>query len=194
MSRCTPNFVAYHEAGHAAMALHVGRGVELATIIRDGDILGQVRMSPLGTVPDAAYWASTAIAIDLAGPIAEWRSMYYPGRRSLGSRARSRLHEVLHEVLQSLKALPGEKVPGDFRLARIVWQDGSSYHFWRIWCEIFKTLDNLWPVVTRLARALETHRSLSGTLVQRIAEHRDTAAPLPAPVEQLPLWPIGGAK
>ncbi len=78
---------AYHEAGHAVMAMETGRAVRLVTVVPEGNYLGVCRhtAAPAWLSPDAHLgrreirWLERCILIRMAGPAAERR---FTGRRN----------------------------------------------------------------------------------------------------------------
>jgi hypothetical protein len=61
--------LAYHESGHSVSAMHMGLGVDFATIVPDGARLGRVRHDPAKNADDE-------ISILLAGTLAQLKA--YP--------------------------------------------------------------------------------------------------------------------
>jgi hypothetical protein len=150
---------AYHEAGHAVAALHVGRAVKSVTIVPDDDGSdGKVRHYPLRgkwLQPDvhidtrARNHFETTITVLLAGPAAERK---YRGRwNHQGAGAdRDRAFDLALRLVGSEKQL-------------------TPYWEWRnqIAMDLWEN-EYVWEQVKRLAAELLERRTMSGPAVREL--------------------------
>jgi ATP-dependent Zn protease len=87
MEETAPQFdtvTAYHEAGHAVVALAVGRPVHRVSVLPNRELLGKCEFRK-GVVRPSADWVEEELLITLAGPAAEAR---HTGRFCPGGAAR----------------------------------------------------------------------------------------------------------
>jgi hypothetical protein len=139
---------AYHEAGHAVVAFEVGRGVQLVTIIPEGDAEGRVRKYRLrGFHPDYETDGRTTrrleqeIMISLAGGLAEAR--YKGHRRRLGD------EKDLSHALDMASYVTGEP------------EECEAYIHW-LYLRTRNLLEVRWGIVEQFASELLARRRLSG--------------------------------
>lgn len=177
------------------MALALGVGVDYVTIIPSEPFqMGAVEARSLGRVQYATLPIkgrddiARRLAMDLAGPLAEWRSDRYPRRRTLGGRARAELHRNLCAHLEYYANKPVEEVPGDYVLAREFYREQGW--FYGIFTPIVRGLDVIWHQIRRLALALEVHRTLNGAIAARVVERSTPPPSLAGTAEQLHIWSI----
>jgi hypothetical protein len=151
---------AYHEAGHAVAAFHLGRPISRVTITPDGNVLGSVRHYPIRgkwLQPDVVIDTRTekfleaSITVLLAGPSAE-------------RKARGRWN---HTGASSDRERAGDLA---FRLV------GSEKQLQRYWAWREQIASDLWEnayvweQVQRLAAELLKRKTMSGRAVREVLE------------------------
>lgn len=149
--------VAYHEAGHALMALLLGGKVRLVTIEpdnddgpkRQGDTQVLWRRSGLSD----KEFAQKAVQVSLAGPVAEMIYSGEPYHPGLVEEWAADWHEAWHSALL---LHPDERQ----RLAYLEQMSIRLYHRLKD--------DGLWAALASLADHLLAHETLEGEQVEEI--------------------------
>jgi hypothetical protein len=158
-SRIRLKSTAYHEAGHAVMAVHLKVPFALVSIDKDNDSAGQTywsrskRVNPELHFP-LPHWMRAmiechAIAL-LAGDAAERR--FRPRRRFAGHSDKRDAYELLAFLDEGPRALELRE-----RLARVL-----AKHY----------VDDLWDEIRAVARALMKYKKLKAAKVEAIVSQR----------------------
>jgi ATP-dependent Zn protease len=152
-----PELIAYHEAGHALMALLLGGKVRLVTIEPDNDDgpdrQGDTQVLWRRSADSDKAFAQKAVQVSLAGPVAEMiysGDPYHPGlvaEWAADWREAWEAAVLLH---------PGERQ----RLAYLEQVSIQLYHRLRE--------DDLWAALAALADHLLAHETLEGEQVEEI--------------------------
>lgn len=138
---------AVHEAGHAVIGASVGLSVLRATIVRSGDIGGQVTVEEHDPLP----WMDIAVMC-AAGEQASLRWM-----RDVGLYTSTRGWAV--EMLAASDRRTAEDHSGGHP---VITESATTWHDWRrIGAAARECLTVRWPAVLDLAAALVTHRTLT---------------------------------
>jgi hypothetical protein len=165
---------AYHEAGHAVIALRLGRAVRRVTVVRDGESLGQVNyyrhgrdLKPMQELTSPRgdrnrRRVEMDVVINLAGALAVLRLGDPDDRFAL------MLGTNFDDAnIRNSLSLLGYRLPPDARW----WWDAEQRGRFPLLDACFRCTQQLlaqqWPQVVALAEALLVERSLSGRRVLR---------------------------
>ena len=153
-----PELIAYHEAGHALMAILLGGKVEQVTIEPDNDDgplrEGDTRVLWRHAGPGDKEFARKAVQVSLAGPVAE---MIYSG-------------DPYHPGLVAEWAADWGEA---WQAAILIYPDERQRlaYLERVSIQLYNRLkdDDHWPAVASLADHLLAHETLEGEQVEEIA-------------------------
>ena len=145
---------AYHEAGHAIVAVLLGRPVDKVSVVRNSLRLGVCRMSKRKGAPVQDEMETQAL-IQFAGLISEAK---YTGRYNWGGAQQDLIQ------IRQLARYRGSSEKQMERLQRR-WMDKTEY---------LLSDDNTWSLVERLARELVEHKTLSGRFVVNLVEQHSS--------------------
>lgn len=141
---------AYHEAGHAVVAIALGRSIEKLTIVRNTLRLGVVNFGSRRTGRRQDYFESEAMIL-LAGIVSEARitgKMNWSGAR--------------HDLLQLERLISG----------RVATEKAADRLQRRLFdkAEHLLSQSEIWAAVEKIAQGLLLHRSLSGRAARHMFE------------------------
>jgi len=140
---------AYHEAGHAVMALALGRTIHKVSVLPNRERLGEVRFAK-GAAKPTDDWIEREILIALAGPVAEAK---FTGTFS---------HAAAHDDLRFVRRLALER-KSDRAAARYEQRmlDKTEYML---------ADDATWNAVAMVAEELMKHGEISGRAARHFYE------------------------
>jgi hypothetical protein len=141
---------AYHEAGHAVMAILLGRPVEKVSVVRNSLRLGVCQMSKRKGAPIQDEVETQAL-IQFAGLISEAK---HTGKYNWGGAQQDLIH------IRQLARYRGSSEKQVERIQRR-WMDKTDY---------LLSDDQTWNLVERLAKELVERKTVSGRFVANLVE------------------------
>jgi hypothetical protein len=140
---------AYHEAGHAVVALALGRTIHKVSVLPNRERLGEVRFAK-GAAKPTDDWIEREILIALAGPVAE--------ARFTGTFAPDAAHEDLRFVRRLALERKSERAAGRYEQRML---DKTEY---------LLADEATWAAVVRIAAELMKHGEISGRAARHFYE------------------------
>jgi Peptidase family M41 len=140
---------AYHEAGHAVVALALGRTIHKVSVLPNRERLGEVRFAK-GAAKPTDDWIEREILIALAGPVAE--------ARFTGTFSQAAAHDDLRFVRRLALERKSDRAAGRYEQRML---DKAEYML---------SDEATWAAVVRIAEELVAHGEISGRAARHFYE------------------------